>query len=101
MYAWPDVDLLPRRTVLLHWLRRPLQVLHQKRYSPLCYLGKVKGSIIYFAGLILIVINLGFFGAIAQIFGIVLIFRTFLPDLYDYTCKIPLVGKYLSTFDGT
>lgn len=50
----------------------------------------------YFGGLTLIVINLGLFGAIAQIIGFILIFRTFLPDLYDYICKIPFIGHYLS-----
>lgn len=58
--------------------------------------GKIKGSIVYFGGLVLIVLNLGFFGAIAQIIGFLLIFRSFLPDLYDYVCKVPFVGKYLS-----
>lgn len=61
--------------------------------------GKVKGSIVYFGGFILIILNFTLFGTIAQIFGILLIFRTFLPDLYDYTCRIPLAGKYLSTKD--
>lgn len=58
--------------------------------------GKIKGSIVYFGGLVLIVLNFGFFGAIAQIIGFLLIFRSFLPDLYDYVCKTPFVGKYLS-----
>jgi tripartite-type tricarboxylate transporter receptor subunit TctC len=26
----------------------------------------------------------------------ILIFRTFLPDFYDYICKLPVVGHYLS-----
>lgn len=44
----------------------------------------------------LIVFNLGLIGALAQIGGFILIFRTFLPDLYDYICKVPVVGHYLS-----
>lgn len=58
--------------------------------------GKVKGSLVYFLGLLLIVGNMGFFGAVAQLAGIVMIFRAFLPDLYDYVCRVPVVGKYLS-----
>jgi hypothetical protein len=27
-----------------------------------------------------------------------MIFRQFLPDFYDYVCKIPVVGRYLSIF---
>lgn len=41
--------------------------------------------------------NFGFFGAVAQVVGILMIFRTFLPDLYDYLTRIPVVGKHLST----
>ena len=68
-----------------------------KKGTPSNYLGKIKGSLVFFAGFLLIVLNFGFFGAIAQIGGFILIFRTFLPDLYDYVCKIPVVGNYLST----
>ena len=59
--------------------------------------GKRKGSLIYFGGFLLIVMNLGLFGALAQIAGFILIFRTFLPDLYDYICKVPVIGHYLSS----
>ena len=52
----------------------------------------------YFSGFLLIVFNFGLFGALAQIAGFVMIFRTFLPDLYDYVCKAPFVGHYLSIF---
>ena len=50
----------------------------------------------FFAGFGLIVMNWGFFGAMLQVFGFIMIFRTFLPDLYEYICKIPFVGGYLS-----
>ena len=50
----------------------------------------------YFGGFLLILFNFGFFGMIAQTAGFIMIFRTFLPDLYDYVCKAPLVGGYLS-----
>jgi len=71
------------------------QVFYEKRYL-LDDSGKIKGSIVYFVGFALICLNFGFFGAIAQLAGFVMIFRTFLPDLYDYICKIPVVGHYLS-----
>jgi hypothetical protein len=51
----------------------------------------------YFAGLLLIVGNFGLLGAVAQVAGILMIFRAFLPDLYDYLCRVPVVGKHLST----
>ncbi len=59
--------------------------------------GKIKGSLCFFSGFALIVLNWGFIGALLQVSGFVLIFRTFLPDLYDYICKVPVVGNYLST----
>lgn len=71
------------------------KVFYKKRYN-IDDIGKMKGSIVYFIGFALICINFGFFGAIAQIAGFLMIFRTFLPDLYDYVCKIPVVGHYLS-----
>jgi hypothetical protein len=70
-----------------------------KKGTYLPSLGKIKGSIVFFVGLVLIALNFGLFGAIAQIAGFILIFRTFLPDLYDYICKAPIVGHYLSIFD--
>lgn len=50
----------------------------------------------------LIAIGMGFFGVIAQIGGFLLIFRSFLPELYDYICKTPVIGPYLSIilYDG-
>lgn len=35
-------------------------------------------------------------GTFAQIFGFFIIFRSFLPDFYDYLCRMPFVGPYLS-----
>ena len=60
--------------------------------------GKVQGSAIYFGGLVLIILGWTFFGAILQVAGFFIIFRSFLPDFYDYVCRIPVVGSYLSKF---
>lgn len=60
--------------------------------------GKVKGSAIYFLGLVLIVLQLTFFGTVIQLAGLFIIFRSFLPDFYDYICRLPVVGSYLSSF---
>ena len=95
MYISHHAGLVYFRSVLLHRDHRNIEVFHKKRYE-YYHLGKIKGSIVYFTGFVLIVLNLGLFGAIAQIAGFILIFRTFLPDLYDYICKVPVVGGYLS-----
>jgi hypothetical protein len=60
--------------------------------------GKLKGSIIYFSGFMLIVIGFSFLGTVVELIGFLIIFRQFLPDFYDYICKIPVAGKYLSKF---
>ena len=58
--------------------------------------GKIKGSAVYFGGLITIVLGWSFIGAVLQILGFLMIFRTFLPDFYDYICRVPVIGRYLS-----
>ena len=63
-----------------------------------CHLqiGKIKGSVVFFSGFILIVIGFSFFGTLLEIAGFLILFRQFLPDFYDYICKVPVVGRYLS-----
>lgn len=59
--------------------------------------GKKKGSVVYFVGLILIWLQFTFIGALVQLTGLFIIFRSFLPEFYDYLCRLPFVGHYLST----
>lgn len=59
--------------------------------------GRMKGTIMYGAGLlVMVVLRLSFIGFIVQIAGILLVFRDFLPWLKGYTFSLPFVGKYLS-----
>lgn len=60
--------------------------------------GKVQGSGVYFLGLVLIVIEFTFVGTVIQMAGLFIIFRSFLPEFYDYLCRLPFVGSYLSTW---
>lgn len=59
--------------------------------------GKIQGSAVYFIGLSIIVIGFTFVGTVVQLIGLFIIFRSFLPDFYDYLCRLPYVGSYLST----
>lgn len=59
--------------------------------------GKVQGSGVYFLGLALIVLEFTVIGTIVQMVGLFIIFRSFLPEFYDYLCRLPFVGSYLST----
>ena len=95
MYPDPQTAHVHNWTLLLHRNQRHSEVFHQKRYDILDA-GKIKGSLVYFGGFVLIILNFGLFGSLAQIAGFILIFRTFLPDLYDYICKTPVIGSYLS-----
>jgi hypothetical protein len=35
-------------------------------------------------------------GTLFQLVGFFIIFKSFLPDIYDYITKLPFIGKYLS-----
>ena len=96
MYPFPQVDLVPAGTLLLRRSEGNSEVLYKERYI-LLQIGTIRGSLVYFGGFVLIVLNYGLFGALAQMAGFILIFRTFLPQLYDYICKTPIIGSYLST----
>jgi hypothetical protein len=61
------------------------------------YPGKRRGSVLYFVGLVLVLLHHTFIGSLTQLVGLFIIFKTFLPDIYDSITKIPYVGKYLST----
>ncbi len=56
----------------------------------------MKGSIVYFSGMLLLILGWSFFGMIIQVLGFFLIFRSFLPELYEHLCRTPFIGKYLS-----
>lgn len=60
--------------------------------------GKIQGSGVYFIGLVLIVLQFTFVGTLVQLIGLFIIFRSFLPDFYDYICRLPVVGSYLSKY---
>lgn len=63
------------------------------------YLGRIKGTALYFGGfLMMVILRFAFIGFVTQIAGILIVFRDFLPWLKSYTFAIPVVGKYLSEF---
>ncbi len=68
----------------------------QKKGTEYVDSGKRRGSMLYFLGLVLITLQLTFIGTCVQLCGLFIIFRSFLPDIYDAFTRIPYVGKYLS-----
>jgi hypothetical protein len=51
---------------------------------------------LYFAGLVLIFVHITLVGSLVQLIGLFIIFKSFLPDIYDSMTKIPYIGRYLS-----
>ena len=50
----------------------------------------------YFGGLVLIVMNLNLIGTIVQAVSVFFLFKAYLSTIYDWMCRVPYVGKYLS-----
>jgi hypothetical protein len=44
----------------------------------------------------MILLHLTLLGSIVQLIGLFIIFKSFLPDIYDSITKIPYIGRYLS-----
>ena len=47
----------------------------------------------------MVILGWTFVGVVCQIIGFFIIFRSFLPDFYDYICRLPVIGHYLSKTD--
>jgi hypothetical protein len=65
--------------------------------------SKIKGSVFFFLGLILIVTGWYLFtlaGFLSQLYGIFLLFRSFLGTILVYAQSLPVIGGYLSKSDA-
>jgi len=60
--------------------------------------GRMKGSVMFFGGFLLILFISSFLGFVMQLVGLVYVFKDFLPFLYDSTYSIPIIGKYIRSF---
>ncbi|CAI2378899.1 unnamed protein product [Moneuplotes crassus] len=59
---------------------------------------KIKGSIIYFIGFVMIIMGFPFFtltGFILQIYGVFLLFRSFIKTIFAYMQTMPVIGGFL------
>jgi Got1/Sft2-like family len=57
--------------------------------------GKIKGSLVFFLGFVIIVARYPMVGFIVQLWGLFLLFKSFLPFIYDSATKLPIIGRYL------
>ncbi len=58
--------------------------------------GKMKGSLFYFMGFFVIVFGIAIVGIPLQLYGLFLMFRSFLPYLFEWTMSMPVLGPALS-----
>ena len=60
--------------------------------------SKMASSAVYFAGLIVIIIGYRFFtflGFLMQLYGIFMLFRSFIKTLFAYCQTLPVIGPFL------
>lgn len=65
--------------------------------------SKIRGSAFFFAGLVFICIGWYMFtllGFVSQLYGIFLLFRSFLGTILVYAQSLPVVGGYLRSSDA-
>ena len=55
----------------------------------------------YFGGFSLIVMDLSLIGTLVQTVAVFFLFKAYLSTVYDWICRIPYVGKYLSKWMHT
>lgn len=62
-------------------------------------IGKLKGTGFFLVGfLVICVFRFTFIGFGMQLYGIFVLFKSFIPFLYESACSLPFVGKYLSIY---
>ena len=70
--------------------------------STLMFFGKkskLQGSVFYFLGFLLIIIGWYMFtllGFISQMYGLFLLFRSFISTIFGYCQTLPVIGPFLS-----
>lgn len=57
--------------------------------------GKFKGSCVFFIGFFVIVIKFAFIGALMQLYGLFILFYSFLPHLFEWIVSVPVIGPFL------
>ncbi len=58
--------------------------------------GKLKGSVLFFGGFFVILMGITILGIPLQLYGLFVMFRSFLPFLFDWAMSAPGVGPVLS-----
>ena len=91
-------DIIHNRSDFTSRFQEHYKFLHKKRFK-LCVklLGKIKGSVVFFVGFFtILILRFTIIGFILQLWGLFLLFKSFLPFIYDSATKLPIIGRYLS-----
>ena len=67
-----------------------------KMISFFCDKQKLKGSMFFFGGFLVIFIHLSLIGICLQLIGLFLIFKSFFPFLFEWMMSLPGIGTWLS-----
>lgn len=57
--------------------------------------GKMKASLFFFLGFFVIIIRFSIIGCILQIYGLLSLFRSFIPHLFEWIMSVPGIGPAL------
>lgn len=60
------------------------------------YLDRIPSALLYFGGFFLIVMDINLIGTLVQAIAVFFLFKAYLATGYEWICRIPYVGKYLS-----
>lgn len=58
--------------------------------------GKLIGSFYFLIGFLVIMMKWSFIGGLIQLFGLYVMFKSFLPFLFEYLMSLPIIGPFLS-----
>ena len=58
---------------------------------------KLKGSSLFFSGILLILIGWTIIGMVVEIYGFFVLFKGFFPAMISFAKRMPVVGSFLST----
>lgn len=63
--------------------------------------GKLKASMIFFVGFFVLIIKFAIIGGLLQIYGLIGMFQSFFPHIFEWMMSLPGIGPFLSKLKRT